>query len=333
MLSIAKADNLDRAELFQIVSNEMGIPAVIVEKDFWVCYILDFLFNRSVFKTHLIFKGGTSLSKCYQIINRFSEDIDLILDWGEIGYSNNEPWMERGNTKQERFKEETIKRTNTYLSEVFTPNIQIALSSELGYQLNVYPAKEEETVIIVYPKQFKSTATLDVIRLEVGPLAEWTPSENIKIQSYLAEYRPGLIQKPQFSVNTIRPERTFWEKATILHQEANRPPDKLIPSRYSRHYYDMYQLGHSFVKRIALENIPLLSKVIAFKEKFYRIPWSCLSEAVPGSFRLIPPAFRMKELKSDYTSMEQMLMGNYPSLDEIFQYLQELETEINLPQG
>lgn len=330
MLSIAKAENQERSELFQIVSNEMGVPAVIVEKDFWVCYILDFLFNRSIFKSHLIFKGGTSLSKCYHLINRFSEDIDLILDWGEIGYSIDEPWNERSNAGQERFKAETIERTNAYLSEVFVPHVHAALSSELGFELKIFPAKEEETVIIAYPKQFVSTATLDVIRLEVGPLAEWTPSESVKIQTYLAEYRPGLIQKPQFNVNTVKPERTFWEKATILHQEANRPPEKLMPLRYSRHYYDMYQMGHSFVKGVALENIPLLSTVIAFKDKFYRTPWSHLSEALPGSFRLVPPTFRMKELKSDYKSMQQMFIGGYPTLDEIIQYLQELELEINL---
>lgn len=102
-----------------------------------------------------------------------------------------------------------------------------------------------------------------------------------------------------------------------------------MPSRYSRHYYDMYQLGHSFVKRVALENIPLLNKVIAFKEKFYRVPWSHLSEALPGPFRLVPPTFRMKELKNDYTSMQQMFIGSYPTLEEIVQYLQELESEIN----
>jgi hypothetical protein len=329
MLSIARADNQERSELFQIVSNEMGVPAVIVEKDFWVCYILDFLFNRSIFKNHLIFKGGTSLSKCYHLINRFSEDIDLILDWREIGYSKDEPWNERSNSGQEHFKEETIERTNAYLSEIFMPNLFTALSSELGIEIKVYPAREEETVIIAYPKQFESTATLDVIRLEIGPLAEWTPSESVDIQTYLAEYRPGLFQKPQFPVRTVRPERTFWEKATILHQEANRPSSKQMPSRYSRHYYDTYQLGNSFVKRVAFENISMLSKVIAFKEKFYRVPWSHLSEATSGSFRLVPPKFRMKELTNDYTSMQQMLIGNYPTLDEIIQYLQELEMEIN----
>jgi hypothetical protein len=315
MIKIARAERKERTELFQIVSTEMGVPAVIVEKDFWVCYVLDFLFNRSPFKNHLIIKGGTSLSKCYHLINRFSEDIDLILDWREIGYSNNMPWDERSNAKQDRFKVETIERTNAYLSEIFVPNFHAALSSELGYEIKIYPAKEEETVIIAYPKEFESLATLDVIRLEIGPLAEWTPSESVHIQLYLAEHRPSLFQNSHFAVNTIKPERTFWEKATILHQEANRPNSKLMPSRYSRHYYDMYQLGHSFVKRTALDNLALLAKVVAFKEKFYRLPWSKLSEATPGTFRLVPPSFRMKELMSDYLSMQQMLIGSSPTLD------------------
>ncbi|MBW6475113.1 MAG: nucleotidyl transferase AbiEii/AbiGii toxin family protein [Anaerolineaceae bacterium] len=329
MLKIAKADRQERTEIFQIVSKEMGVPAVIVEKDFWVCYVLDYLFNRSEFKNHLIFKGGTSLSKCYALINRFSEDIDLILDWREIGYSIDEPWNERSNSKQERFKLETIERTNSYLLEKFVPTVIADLSNELGYELKIYPAREEETVIIAYPKEFESSATLDVIRLEIGPLAEWDSPDCVNIHSYLAEFRPGLFKNPQFSVKTVKPERSFWEKATILHQEANRPGSKLMPLRYSRHYYDMYQLGNSFVKRTALDNMSLLAKVVAFKEKFYRVPWSKLSEATPGTFRLVPPEYRMKELMSDYLSMEQMLIGNFPSLNQVIHYLNELEAEIN----
>jgi len=228
---------------------------------------------------------------------------------------------------------ETIERTNAYLSEKFVPNVYTDLSNELGYEIKIYPAKEEETVIIAYPKEFQSSATLDIIRLEIGPLAEWAPAESVNIQSYLAEYRPALFKNPQFNVRTLKPERTFWEKATILHQEANRPDSKLMPTRYSRHYYDMYQLGHSFVKHSALENLPLLAKVVAFKEKFYRLPWSNLLEATPGTFRLVPPPYRMKELINDYSSMQQMLIGSFPTLEKVIDYLRELESEINQSQG
>lgn len=102
-----------------------------------------------------------------------------------------------------------------------------------------------------------------------------------------------------------------------------------MPTRYSCHYYDMYQLGHSFVKHSALENLPLLAKVVAFKEKFYRLPWSNLLEATPGTFRLVPPPYRMKELINDYSSMQQMLIGKFPTLEKVIDYLRELESEIN----
>lgn len=329
MIDIARLPQRDRAELFLIAARSMAVPPAIVEKDFWVCYVLDYLFHRSQFGAHLVFKGGTSLSKCYHLINRFSEDIDLILDWREIGYTLDEPWKERSINKQNAFKLDTIKRTDDYLAHKFVPALLIGLTSELGYAVKVYPARVEETVIVEYPKEYEMSATLDVIRLEIGPLAAWTPTEDVSIQSYLAQQRQVLFKAPTFNVRTAKPERTFWEKATILHQEANRPEDQLMLSRYSRHYYDMHQLTHSPVKQIALEDIALLDRVVAFKEKFYRTPWARLSEAKPGSMRLVPPAYRINELSKDYAAMQQMLIGEIPSLDVIIDSLKSLEAEIN----
>jgi len=127
----------------------------------------------------------------------------------------------------------------------------------------------------------------------------------------------------------VRPERPFWEKATILHQEANRPAEESMPSRHSRHYYDMYQMGHSFVKDKASADLGLLERVVAFKEKFYRTPWANLEDAAPGTLKLTPPAFRITQLRRDYTAMQEMITGVRPSLDEIVSYMGELEGEIN----
>lgn len=329
MLSIAQLPDHEREDLFTIAAQSMGVPPAIIEKDFWVCYLLDHLFHRSEFGKHLVFKGGTSLSKCYHLINRFSEDIDLILDWREIGYTLREPWTERSHGRQDAFKLDTIKRTNDYLAQKFVPVLQSDLSLELGYELSVYPSHEEETVIVQYPKIFQMSATLDVIRLEIGPLAAWTPTEEVRIQAYLAEQRPVLFRAPRFSVQTVKPERTFWEKATILHQEHHRPQSKRMLPRYSRHYYDLFQLSASSVKAAALNNLPLLGKVVTFKEKFYRTPWARLHEAVPGSFRLTPPLFRIDELQKDYASMSQMLIGQVPAFKRILDDLSTLENEIN----
>ena len=101
MRKIATIKENDRKALFQNTAAKMGLTNAIIEKDFWVCFMLDYLFHRCEWKNHIAFKGGTSLSKSYGLIERFSEDIDLILDWRVIGFCLDEPWEERSNTKQE----------------------------------------------------------------------------------------------------------------------------------------------------------------------------------------------------------------------------------------
>lgn len=108
MKTVARLSAEDRSDLFRNTANRMQMSDAIVEKDFWVCFTLDYLFHRSPWKDSITFKGGTSLSKAYHLINRFSEDIDLILDWRILGYSLNEPWEERSNTKQDAFNKEAI---------------------------------------------------------------------------------------------------------------------------------------------------------------------------------------------------------------------------------
>lgn len=160
-------------------------------------------------------------------------------------------------------------------------------------------------------------------------MAAWSPSVEAAIEPYVARVLTDDFGSLATTVRTVSPERTFWEKATILHQEAMRPENKRMPRRYSRHYYDLYQLGNSHVLEDALSNMGLLDRVVAFKEKFYRTPWARLSEARPGSMRLVPPEYRLDELKRDYDSMQPMLFDNRPSLSEIMRFLNTLENRIN----
>jgi hypothetical protein len=170
---------------------------------------------------------------------------------------------------------------------------------------------------------------LDVIRLEVGPLAAWTPTVKAAITPYVCEQRPQAFSQPTTTVTTVTPERSFWEKVTILHQEANRPKDKRMLPRYSRHYYDVYRLGNSPVKSRALSDTALLEKVTAFKMKFYRSPWARFEKARPGTLMLAPPEYRIPELVADYQAMQDMLIGDRPSLGEIITCLQQLQDEVN----
>lgn len=325
---IARASADERRLVFEATAQRMALAPAIVEKDFWVCYTLDHLFHKSGFGGSMVFKGGTSLSKAFGLIERFSEDIDLILDWRVLGYSAGEPWEPRSNSAQERFKTDSIERTNTFLADVFAPKLKDSLSESLGSEASVRCGDEEETVYFDYPRSYESAGTLDVIKLEIGPMAAWSPSEDAAIVPYAADVVPFGAELSTI-VRTASAERTFWEKATILHQEANRPDGKAMPRRYSRHYYDMYRLGHSSVLGRAIAQPDLLERVVKFKEKFYRTPWAKLADAKPGTLRLLPPEARLAELASDYASMRPMLFGGYPSIEEVVTYMAELEEIIN----
>ncbi|HEW7082116.1 TPA: nucleotidyl transferase AbiEii/AbiGii toxin family protein, partial [Streptococcus pneumoniae] len=107
MLEFKKISKEDLQAIIRNASERLGINEVIVEKDYWVCFVLNYLFTKSEWKDAFTFKGGTSLSKCYDLIKRFSEDIDLILDWQVIGYGKDEPWQSRSNTQQDKFNKES----------------------------------------------------------------------------------------------------------------------------------------------------------------------------------------------------------------------------------
>jgi len=330
MRSVARLSDNDRRELFRNTADKMGLNDAIVEKDFWVCFVLDYLFHRSWWKDTITFKGGTSLSKAFHLISRFSEDIDLILDWRVLGYSEQEPWEKRSNTKQDSFNKEANTRAEVILAETFCPGIKAGLSKELNREANLYiNEKDKQTVIFAYPHLFTNAATLPVIRLEIGALAAWTPARQAEIEPYASKYYPAVFEQASTSILTVAPERTFWEKATILHHEANRPEHLEMPQRYSRHYYDLYRMANTPVKKAAYTQLDLLKKVVDFKTKFYPRAWAKYAEAVSGTLKLVPPEYRFVALQADYEAMKDMLYGDIPTFETVMSAILDLEQEIN----
>ena len=330
MNKIAKLPTKDREALFRNTAHKLGMTVAIIEKDFWVCFMLDYLFHRCKWKNNLAFKGGTSLSKSFGLIERFSEDIDLILDWRILGYSKDETWDERSNTKQDSFNEDANTRAEEFLKNEFIPSITKDIEDELHINIDCYSDPNDgQTVKFGYPNSFSDNAILQEIRLEIGALAAWTPATEKSIAPYAAQQYPHLFESPNTDVLTVLPERTFWEKITILHREANRPENKEFPTRYSRHYYDIYCMTNSDVKEKALFDIELLKKVVDFKEKFYRCPWAKYEDAKIGTMKLMPPAFNLSKLEDDYEHMQNMIFGEKPSFDVIMRAIEYLEQEIN----
>ncbi len=330
MYTIAKLPTDERRILFRNTAQKLGINEAIIEKDYWVCLTLDYLFHICKWKDVFTFKGGTSLSKCYGLISRFSEDIDLILDWRVLGYSSDEPWENRSNTKQDAFNKEANARAAIFLSETLLPVLKQDLSEIIDQDVILYiDETDKQTINFAYPHIFSNESILQVIRLEIGALAAWTPAQNKTITPYAAECYPKAFHKVSTTILTSAAERTFWEKVTILHHEANRPENLSMPKRYSRHYYDLYCIAHSENKKIAFNDLELLQKVIEFKMKFYPRKWAKYDEAIPGTIKLVPPNNRFDELREDYKNMAEMIFDEYPDFDALMEYIQVLEDEIN----
>ena len=316
----------DLRVLITNTARKKNISEAVVEKDYWVTYFLDYLFNENKWKEYFTFKGGTSLSKCFGIIQRFSEDIDLILDWRVLGYDKLEPWLIRSNTKQDKFNKEINEKTERFLKEDFlTELIKDFSQGDFEFEID---SLDSQTILFSYPKIFDSNYLSQTIRLEIGSLAAWTPATNISIIPIIGDAYANIF-KEKTNIRTVSVERTFWEKATILHHEANRPESSKMPHRYARHYYDMYKIANSKYKDKAIKDKELLRKVTEFKMKFYPRKWAKYEDAMDSKLRLVPDKFRFLELENDYKAMSEMIYGEYPSFEEIIKILKELESEIN----
>jgi hypothetical protein len=181
---------------------------------------------------------------------------------------------------------------------------------------------------VKFPGLFNYAYVNPDIKLEIGPLALWNPNDRYPVHSYVEDAYPELQIKPVL-IPTVKAERTFWEKITILHHEHYRPSNNPLQPRYSRHYYDVFKMGHSGVKDKALADMHLLEEVVSFKKRFYPRGWARYDEARRGTLRLHPAEHNLTALKKDYLEMGNMIFGDIPAWEEILDYLGQLEYEIN----
>lgn len=324
MDKVARFSAAQHRELFSEAAARLDMTPAVVEKDFWVTWVLDRLFATPELARLLMFKGGTSLSKVYGLIERFSEDIDLILDWRVLG--GDDPLAERSRTRQAELNEAINREAQAYIAGPLLANLLAALAGICECRIG---EDDPHVIEIRYPAAFGDIYLRPEVRLEIGPLAAWLPHEEGRISAYAAKAFPDLFAKRETTVRTIRAERTFWEKATILHQEAHRPEDSPQPARYSRHYYDLARMAASPVKTAALVDRELLASVVEFKQRFYPRTWAHYDLAVPGSLRLLPGEHLLAAVEADYRAMSDMIFGQIPDFSEIVTQLRALENEIN----
>ncbi len=324
MDSVARLSSAERKDIFSETAANRGMTTAVVEKDFWVTWTLGKIFSNSDLNSVVKFKGGTSLSKIYGLIERFSEDIDLILNWEVL--TENDPQKDRSKKQQKRLIEEIREAGRDYIAEKILPVISDEIAPVCTCKID---DSDRNVVNIYYPKAFSDEYIRPEIRLEIGPIASWLPFETHSITPYAAEQFPALFKEPNCTVQVIKAERTFWEKATILHHEANRPEGSIQPPRTSRHYYDLAQMAMSTVRDSALADISILENVVDFKTKFYPRTWAQYDQAKPGTLKLVPKGHVLESVKRDYKAMRNMIYGKYYSYEEIQNVLEELERDIN----
>ena len=336
MNQIAQMSARERADVFAETAERKVLAEAIIEKDFWVCWTLKQLFSIEALAGRLLFKGGTSLSKIFHAINRFSEDIDLAVDYVALSFTGEKDPRREGlsNTKRADILDEMMAACRDYIGgeflAVFKKRCEEILGAVGPWSLEV-SKKDPNVVEFHYPPA--STKGLSYIApqvvLELGTHAEFVPHDNFTIRSLVAEEFPKLISEPDIPVVVLLAKRTFWEKATILHAEYFRPPEKPLPDRYSRHYYDVAMMAKAPIKAEALGDLPLLAQVVKHKETLYPSAWSRYDVAHPGSFHLVPAKERIDALQRDYKNMAPMIFGEPPRFDWIMETLAALEQEIN----
>jgi hypothetical protein len=333
---VAQLDASARAEIFAETAERRGLPQALVEKDFWVCWMLAQIFSIEPFKDNLLFKGGTSLSKVFGAIERFSEDIDLAVDYTMLGFTGaRDPLApELSRTKQTALLAEMLEACQKYIGSAFLDRLRERLVEVLGPEGPWKLAVDEHDPNVVhffYPAAVKGKVPYIApqVILELGTHAEFIPRGQFAIRSFAAEEFPKLFQQADVAVTSLLAKRTFWEKATILHAEFHRPAEKPLPPRYSRHYYDVAMMAARPVKQEAFGELDLLAAVVKHKQTFYASAWAQYPLAVPGTFKLAPAGSRIQALRQDYREMGVMIFGEPPPFDQIVETLAALEKELN----
>jgi Nucleotidyl transferase AbiEii toxin, Type IV TA system len=336
MNKVATMDARERADLFAETAERKNLAEAIIEKDFWVCWVLKQLFSSKELEGRLLFKGGTSLSKIFHAINRFSEDIDLAVDYVSLGFSGEKDptYASLSNTKRQAILAEMMDACRTYIASEFLDGFRHQCTKILGaadtWSLEVSKI-DPHVVQFKYP--VASTKALAYVNpqvvLELGTHAEFVPHDRFTLRSFAAEEFPDVVKDGDVSVKALLAKRTFWEKATILHAEFHRPADKPLPDRYSRHYYDVAMIARGKIRDEALADTELLAEVVKHKQTFYPSAWANYRSARPGSFHLVPSTVRRPFLEQDYKKMAVMIFGEPPSFEDVLARIGELEKQIN----
>ena len=323
-----------RRPFFEEAAARRGIVVPIIEKDFWVVWTLHVLFSLPD-REDFVFKGGTSLSKAFGLIERFSEDIDLVINRARFGFDGPADVAQaESNQQRQRKREELDTAVATYLREDLVHSLTGIARQITGAYVEI-DAHDPLSVLIRYPASIPEHPYIrPLVKIETGARADNWPTVDRLIRAYVALDFPQAFEHDEVTVQTIDARRTFIEKLTILHKTAHAfdaADDIPIAERYSRHYYDVYRMTVEGIADSALGDTDLLNAVRIAAQLFFPQRRASYETFRVGSIRLVPSPRGIEALSADYAAMRDMFFGDVAPFEAVLTVLTNLERRANAP--
>ncbi len=337
--TIIAASARDRRDLFLATANRLGAPIGNVEKDFWVCWTLNALYReRPAGGPRLLFKGGTSLSKAYGLIRRFSEDIDITVFRDDLGEPTSTKDLEALSKKKRRARLDAIRDAcRAYIAGPLRIFLEAQLSDATSGTGRVEIDQADldgQTLFVWYPEvETRNDSYMrSAVRVECGAKSALVPNRSIEIRPYVAEEATELDLAVK-GVITIEAARTFWDKIVIAHSlrrwYERRGVLRQEGQRVSRHYYDLHCLLHSEIGATALVDMELGADCVRHARAFFDRPDYDLASARPGTYAVSPTGWMSQALAPDYARTVPMIFGAAPEFEDILASARQIEETIN----
>lgn len=338
---IIGADLPTRGGFFATTAVRLGTTPQNIEKDFWVCWTLDALFNGRPSGPRLLFKGGTSLSKGFGLIRRFSEDVDVTVFRDDLGEAYSVEQLKGLSRKKRELVLDDIKAAcETYINGELKEQL-MAIAAETASRaglavgdLAIEPNPDDaQSLLVRYLTATPGDAYIDkIVKIESGAKSALDPNSVREVVPYANEDLPDFdLTVP--NVTIVYAERTFWDKVTILHGlrqwYLRRDQLKGGGHRISRHYYDLHQLMNSDIGAAAVGDLALGADCVDHALMFFNRPDFDLASARPPTFTLTPEEGMYDDLKRDYAAMTTMIFGEPPAFDAIIESVADVERAIN----
>lgn len=312
-------------------SAKKGINANLIEKDWWICQVLKALYALPC-ADHVSFKGGTSLSKCWNLIERFSEDVDITIDREFLGFS--------GSLSRTQISDKLRRAACGFVREKLQYELRDALianginESCFKVHVNITPVTttDPETIEVEYPSLFDTNPYIrNVIKIEVSGRSMSEPVAEKELRSIVDEIFPDAIfTGKEFKVRAVLPERTFLEKIFLLHEEFSKSTENIRVERMSHHMYDIGQILKTPIADKALANVQLYRQVALYRKTFIGLKGFDYSSLSSKRLSILPPSSVINAWRADYDQMrETMIYGESMTFSEILQQLGELNERIN----